>query len=127
MKLLRKFQKNIATSIAKDLLEEGMVWGDELEEYLKLNAKGFMVFENEEHYLEFENYFLDIIEKLISSKIQVRKNETVFITSTIKDAAKRSGVSEPALYKHLRSGRYSTLKNKINIEFEVLKPRLDMI
>lgn len=125
--MLRKFQKNIATSIAKDLLEEGMIWGDELEEYLKLNAKGFMVFENEEHYLEFENYFLDIIEKLISSKIQVRKNETVFITSTIKDAAKRSGVSESALYKHLRSGRYSTLKNKINIEFEVLKPRLDMI
>lgn len=125
--MLRKFQKNIATSIAKDLLEEGMIWGDELEEYLKLNTKGIMVFENEEHYLEFENYFLDIIEKLISSKIQVRKNETVFITSTIKDAAKRSGVSEPALYNHLRSGRYSTLKNKINIEFEVLKPRLDMI
>lgn len=116
--MLRKFQKNIATSIAKDLLEEGMIWGDELEEYLKLNTKGIMV---------FENYFLDIIEKLNSSKIQVRKNETVFITSTIKDAAKRSGVSEPALYKHLRSGRYSTLKNKINIEFEVLKPRLDMI
>lgn len=125
--MLRKFQKNIATSIAKDLLEEGMIWGDELEEYLKLNTKGIMVLENEEHYLEFENYFLDIIEKLISSKIQVRKNETVFITSTIKDAAKRSGVSEPALYKHLRSGRYSILKNKINIEFEVLKPRLDMI
>ena len=127
MKLLRKFQKNIATSIAKDLLEEGMIWGDELEEYLKLNTKGIMVFENEEHYLEFENYFLDIIEKLISSKIQVRKNETVLITSTIKDAAKRSGVSEPALCNHLRSGRYSILKNKINIEFEVLKPRLDMI
>lgn len=61
--MLRKFQKNIAASIAKDLLEEGMIWGDELEEYLKLNAKGFMAFENEEHYLEFENYFLRYYRK----------------------------------------------------------------
>lgn len=125
--MLKKFQKNIATSISKDLLEEGMIWGDELEEYLKLNAKGLMMFENEEHYLEFENYFLDCIEKAILSKIQIKKNEKVCIVTTIRDAAKRSGVSEPALYKHLKNGSYSILKDKINIEFEVLKPRLDMI
>lgn len=125
--MLKKYQKNIATSIAKDLLEEGMVWGDELETYIKLNAKGLLVFENDEHYLEFENYFLGCIEKAITKDIKVRKNERTMIVNTIKDAAKCSGVSAPVLYKGLKNKKFSIIKNKINIEFEVLRPRLDMI
>lgn len=125
--MLKKYQKAIAASIAKDLLEEGMVWGEELETYIKLNAKGLMVFENDEHYLEFENYFLGCIERTITRDIQVRQNESAKIVNTIKDAAIYSGVSAQVLYKGLKNKKFSIMQNNINIEFEILRPRLDMI
>ncbi|CEP92081.1 Uncharacterised protein [[Clostridium] sordellii] len=126
--MLTKNEKAIASKIAKDLLKEGMLWGEELEEYAKLNAKGLMKFKSDEHYLEFENHLLDMVEKEISREILVKMNDEKLKFTTIKSAAETTGVSQDFLYKNLKKYRAcSIIKNKTNIVFEVLRPKLNLI
>lgn len=61
--MLTKTQKYIASTIAGYLIKDGMIWGEELEWYIKINTKGLFKFKSDEHYLEFENLILDRIEK----------------------------------------------------------------
>ena len=61
--MLTKNNKQVASQIAQYLIEDGMVWGEELEWYIKLSAKGLVRFKNDEHYLAFEDLVLDRIEK----------------------------------------------------------------
>lgn len=126
--MLTKNEKAIASKIAKDLLEEGMLWGEELEEYAKLNAKGLMKFKSDEHYLEFENHLLDMVEKEISREILVKMNDKKLKFTTIKSASEMTGVSQDFLYKKLKKYREcSIIKNKTNIIFEVSRPKLNLI
>ena len=61
--MLTKTHVKIASQIAGYLMKEGMIWGDELEWYIKINTKGLLSFKNDEHYLAFEDLVLDRIEK----------------------------------------------------------------
>ena len=126
--MLTKNEKSIASKIAKDLLKEGMVWGEELEEYAKLNAKGLMKFKSDEHYLEFENHLLNMVEKEISKGILVEINDMKLKFTDVKSAAKTTGVSMDFLYSNLRKCREcSIVKNGVNIRFEKIKPKLNLI
>lgn len=80
--MLKKHEKHIASLIAKELLEEGMIYGDELEEYVKLNSKGLINFKDDRSYLEFEDYLLGCIER---SK---KRNEKIVKKHTRKDRQK---------------------------------------
>lgn len=61
--MLTKTHVKIASQIAGYLMKDGMIWGDELEWYIKINTKGLLSFKNDEHYLAFEDLVLDRIEK----------------------------------------------------------------
>ena len=61
--MLSKTHIRLASMIAGYLMDEGMIWGDELEWYIKVNTKGLIGFKSDEEYLEFENLVLDRIEK----------------------------------------------------------------
>lgn len=128
--MLRKYQKSIISSLAKELLQMGMIWGNELEEYIKVSLKGEILIQNDAHYLEIENYFLDIVEKEINKFIEVREEGEVKRVRTIKDAAKISGISYLAIISKLRYQNKTKIKSKKNgkvVEFEILKPSLDKI
>ncbi len=61
--MLNQFQKDIASRFAKDLIEDGLIAGEELEWYLKSNVVGLFKFKNEKHYLDFEEEVLKNVEK----------------------------------------------------------------
>ena len=61
--MLTKTHVKIASQIAGYLMKDGMIWGDELEWYIKINTKGLLSFKNDEHYLAFEDLVLDRIER----------------------------------------------------------------
>lgn len=127
--MLTKNEKAVASKIGRDLLKEGMVWGDELEEYAKSNAKGLVKFKSDEHYLEFENHLLHIVEREISKEILVNINDEKLKCTTVKSAASAAGVSESFLYTHLRERNKCSLinKNGTNVMIEILRPKLNLI
>lgn len=127
--MLTKNEKAVASKIGRDLLKEGMVWGDELEEYAKSNAKGLVKFKSDEHYLEFENHLLHIVEREISKEILVNINDEKLKCTTVKSAASVAGVSESFLYTHLREQNKCSLinKNGTNVMIEIIRPKLNLI
>lgn len=61
--MLKEYQKTIASRLAKDLIEDGLLIGEELKEYLILGVNREFLFKSEEHYNEFEECVIDFIEK----------------------------------------------------------------
>ena len=62
--MLTDHQRQVASLIASDLIKEGMIWGEELEWYIKINTENFQFrFTSEEHYLAFEDFVLEKVEK----------------------------------------------------------------
>lgn len=55
--------KRRALDIARQLNKEGMLWGDELEIYIKSQVYTKKGFKSDEEYLEFENVVLDYLEE----------------------------------------------------------------
>lgn len=60
--MLTRHKKQIASELAESLIEDGMLFGEELEWYLKLGAKGQIEFKNEDEYFEFENQVIKYVE-----------------------------------------------------------------
>lgn len=87
--MLTQHQKSVASFIAKELIEEGMIWGKELEWYIKLSTKGRFNFTSEDHYLEFEDLVLDMIEKYIRCVVvnDIKTGET-YKFNNISECAK---------------------------------------
>lgn len=126
--MLTKNEKAVASEIGRNLLKEGMVWGDELEEYARTNAKGLVRFKSDEHYLEFENHLLHIVEREISREILVTVNDKKIKFTNVKSAANAIRVSENFLYTHLRGkNKCSIIKNETNVIIERIRPKLNLI
>lgn len=127
--MLTKNEKAVASEIGRNLLKEGMVWGDELEEYAKTNAKGLVRFKSDEHYLDFENHLLHIVEREISKEILVTINDKKLKFNNVKSAANAAGVSENFLYTHLREKNKCSIVNKngTNVIVERIRPKLNLI
>ncbi len=64
------------------MVKDGMIWGDELEWYIKINTKGLLSFKNDEHYLAFEDLVLDRIEK---NKVLIRGTFLQGLTLAIRN------------------------------------------
>ena len=54
---------NFLDDIARILLDQGILWGKELEWYIRTSAIGIIDIRDDEHYFELENYVLNVIEK----------------------------------------------------------------
>lgn len=61
--MLTKKDMNLLNDISRDLLEYGLLNGEELEWYIKANILGFINIQSENHYLEIEDYVLNFIDK----------------------------------------------------------------
>ncbi|EQF29630.1 hypothetical protein QEW_4677 [Clostridioides difficile CD160] len=61
--MLSMTAKRKAIIIAHDLEKDGMVWGDELEMFIKSQIYTKRGFKSDEDYLEFENIVLDYLEE----------------------------------------------------------------
>ena len=92
--MLTQHQKSVASLIAKELIEEGMIWGKELEWYIKVNMKGTVRFTSEEHYLKFEDLVLAMIEKHIRCVVvnNINTGET-YKFNNIPECAKYFNIS----------------------------------
>ncbi|MFL8713146.1 hypothetical protein Q3304_20430 [Clostridioides sp. GD02377] len=66
--MLSKTARQRASEIAYRLVNEGMVWGSDLEYFIKSQVYRRKGFKNDEHYFEFEDAVLSFVEERIKKK-----------------------------------------------------------
>ena len=126
MKWLKEWQKSVASELAKDLVEYGLLTGEELKEYLIMGVDKQFAFKSEEHYIEFEECVIDFIEKKRRKiKITDITNGDVQYVYTGKEASDILGVtvyrvSAAINKKYLVGKRYIVEYEKIPIK-ELIK------
>ncbi|MGL5718624.1 MAG: hypothetical protein ACRCXT_23005 [Paraclostridium sp.] len=120
--MLKEYQKTIASTLAKDLIEDGLLTGEELKEYLILGVNREFLFKSEEHYMEFEECVIDFIEKK-RNRIKITDTVTGEIKElpTAKEVASTLGitvymVSSAIHQKNLVFKRYRLEYQKIPIK-----------
>lgn len=102
----RSFKLSIASILASELLEYGMLWGNELEWFLKKSVDGYIKFNNDKEYLEFEDMVLNYIEiryKKIVFVLDISQNKVGRYMS-VNDIADELDVSKTAIYNALKNG-----------------------
>ena len=120
--MLTNTQKIMAKEIAIGLIEDGMIWGDELEWYIKISTQGHFRFTSEEHYLAFEDLVLDSIEKNIRCVVvKDIKTLEIYKFNNISDCAKYFDVR----YEKVRSAIFNqgimSRRYKIRYESKTIK------
>ncbi|MGX4601713.1 hypothetical protein [Faecalimicrobium sp. JNUCC 81] len=123
--MLNNYSISMASIIANDLLQEGMIWGDDLEWYIKVSLEGSIKFKNDKEYLEFENKVLEFIETRTNNTIKVTDlhKQSSKIYFKISDVAKYLKKSDTCIYKSLKNKNLISQRYKI----EMIKPRLEDI
>lgn len=66
--MLSKTARQRASEIAYQLVNEGMVWGNDLEYFIKSQVYRRNGFETDEDYLKFEDIVLNFVEERIKKK-----------------------------------------------------------
>lgn len=85
--MLSEYTVNIANSIAEQLATDGMIWGKELEWYIRQCFKDLGEIETEEQYLEIENTVLESVGKRKKRiKVTDTKTNKVFYLKNIDEA-----------------------------------------
>lgn len=120
--MLTKAQKIMASVIATDLVEDGLLVGEELEWYIKESVKSKFDFKTNKQYLEFENCVLDYVDKRryfvqITDKYENKK----YVFRKIIEAAKEINLPKDKLYYALRKkcdvdDRYKIERVKLSIK-----------
>ncbi|RDY22854.1 hypothetical protein CHF27_011070 [Romboutsia maritimum] len=126
--MLNKNKLDVASKMATQLLKEGMLWGEELENFIKSGKGryGYTFYTTEEEYLEFENAVLDYIEKRINKQVKVTdiKTKTSAIYKGISEATKGIRCNSPgSLYYYIKYKKI--YKNRYLIEHS--RPKLNEI
>ena len=76
MKMLTKWESKIAEELASDLINDGLVCGEELEWYLREGVSSIFRIKSDAHYFEFEDYVLEVVE---------RRRKVVKVTDVIEN------------------------------------------
>ena len=119
--MLTKYQRQVAVELADSLLESGMLFGEELEWYLRLNIKCSFGLKSEEQYFEFEDQVLKYVEnKTRFVKVLDVKNNKVEIFNNISEFANKLGVTNNRVTmaisgKNLMMKRYRIEYVKISV------------
>ncbi|HEB5000158.1 TPA: hypothetical protein R0E49_000670 [Clostridioides difficile] len=120
--MLSKTDMVKASTIAGDLLKDGMVWGDDLEHFIKSQVYRRNGFKSDEDYFKFENTVLDLVEERAKIKkieiIDIKTNER-FVLNNRKQAIKKLGCNEGVLSVYLRKNYI--YKNRYKIAYAKLK------
>lgn len=114
--MLSEYTVNIANSIAEQLATDGMIWGKELEWYIRQCFKDLGEIETEEQYLEIENTVLESVGKRKKRiKVTDTKTNKVFYLKNIDEAVEhfncKRSTFESSLYRGTR------LKFRYKIEY----------
>lgn len=119
--MLTKYQRLIAGELADSLLESGMLFGEELEWYLRLNINCDSFLKCEEQYFEFEEQVLKYVEKK-TRFVKVLDVETnkVEIYNEVSEFANELGVTTNRVTmaisgKNLMMKRYKIEYIKISV------------
>lgn len=96
---------NLLDDIARILLNQGILWGKDLEWYIRTSAIGIIDIRDDEHYFELENYVLNIIEKNKKKMIFIEDLETGnrYIYSKAINAEKKLGIKKERIRE---AGKY---------------------
>lgn len=116
-----KNKEKFASLTANTLLRNGMIWGCELEWYIKINAKGLISIKNDEEYFEIENMILDLVEEIKSKMIKVTdiKAKEQHYVMNVHEAVKLIHGEWKSIQKALNRG--SIYKKRYKFEYENLK------
>lgn len=120
--MLNKFQKDIASRFAKDLIEDGLIFGEELEWYLKCNVVGLFKFKNEKHYFEFEEEVLKNVEKKrrFIRILDINTDEEILFKDSTEAQEylniSKSRITTAISLKSILAKRYRVEYGKISIE-----------
>lgn len=113
--MLTKTQMIMASVIATDLVEDGLIVGEELEWYIKEAVKTKFDFKNSKQYLEFENCVLDHVDK---RRYFIQVSDTYenkrYNFRTVVQAAQELDIPQTRLYSGLR--RNGRVDDRYNIE-----------
>ncbi|HBF8744581.1 TPA: hypothetical protein KO112_003521 [Clostridioides difficile] len=120
--MLSKTDMVKASTIAGDLLKDGMVWGDDLEYFIKSQVYRRNGFKSDEDYFKFENTVLDLAEERAKRKkieiIDIETNER-FVLNSRREASKILGCNEGVLSVYLRKN--GVYKSRYKISYAKLK------
>lgn len=112
--MLTHTQMNLASQIATELFEDGMLIGEELEWYLRTSAIGIFQFKNKDHYLEFEEEVIRHFEKR-RKQIQVLDTETeeCIIFKDLVGVSKHISISSNRICAAINQNRLLVKRYKI--------------
>lgn len=112
-----KIERDSASHIAYILLEQGMLYGQELEDYIKLSLLNYLEFKNDEHYLAFEDLVLEYIEE---RKTKIFLEDTLLNTTkqvnSLNAIVTQLGVSRPRLVKYINTNELLNDRYKVFIQ-----------
>lgn len=100
-----QYQQETAHKIASTLIEEGVVFGEDLEMFIKDNCQGRNMYTNDEEYLKFEDLVLYYIEKKSSYIVvtNMRNNKEIHY-KTAHEVREKLKISLHLYNKFLDSG-----------------------
>lgn len=118
----KSYKSSVASLLASELLEYGMIFGNELEWFIKTSVDGYIKFTSDIDYLKFEDLVLEYVEKRSNKSIVLEdllENKTKIYTE-VKYISKFLNVSDTAIYnalnnKHLLKKRYKAYYKKIKL------------
>lgn len=109
--MLSQYTRHIACDIAELLATDGMVWGEELEWYIRKCFDDVGEIKSDEHYLEIENAILDIVSKK-KRRIKVtdtKRNNKVTYFDNLDEVAKILKSTKPNLQQNIyKKKRFKT-------------------
>ncbi|MGL5717742.1 MAG: hypothetical protein ACRCX2_32375 [Paraclostridium sp.] len=114
--MLNTLAKDYASQIATQLVQEGMLWGDELEWFIRLALKGLLTLDAET-YDAIEAEILEIVEsRRRRIKIKNIKDGEVLYFTTTKEINEKLGLNMNLIYDTIRNG--SLCKKTYLIQYE---------
>ncbi|WP_343102039.1 hypothetical protein [Romboutsia sp. MSSM.1001216sp_RTP31141st1_G3_RTP31141_220114] len=98
---------NFLDDIARILLDQGILWGKELEWYIRTSAIGIIDIKDDDHYFELENYVLNVIEKNRKKMIFIEdlKTGNRYIYSKAIYAENKLGIKKERIREAGKKGR----------------------
>lgn len=113
----------MASIIANCLLKDGMIWGENLEWYIKTSLNGIIEFRTESHYLSFENKVLEYVENRVENAIKIIDINTnkSKIYLNVSDLAKDINKSDTCINNALKKGTLISKKFIVRRERATVK------
>lgn len=114
--MISKGESLLASNIATQLVDDGMIWGEELEWFIRTSVVGLIEFKSEEHYIEFEDIIIDFVEnrRKIIRVLDICTKNVLFFDKP-KNVADYLGISNATVSSALSKG--VLMKRKYRVQY----------